>query len=606
MEECFARRPGSRSLIPAVGFLIVLGIPAAGQEPSALQERVAPFWRIGAGFETRLRINNTQATPRNVHFDVYDANGRRVPARDLTLAPLETLEVDLADLTGGRGGFGQIALVHDGQPLEVAAHVMIMHRARGLVFDEHFQLRSQFLGSRLAGTSDLGVFPAASLLVVANTSQERRWVTIQAVCGRRRGSVSLSLNPRHTQLLHLAELFREPEGPGRHPNDTAVAIEVEHDGARGEVLVQGLLIGPDGLGANLRLADRAKLISRRALSPVLRLHSGQRPRLALYNLGAAALSVTPVVHYRLGETEGRLPLAPLGLAGGAVRGEDLTAALGALAAGSQDLGLSLEHDGAPGSLVGELVLMDPDSRSVVPATPKDTEGESSVGMTFAWRLEDGATTVIALANPSAEEEIAFHLFLFFDGKSYTWDRGEFLKPGEVKHIDIRRLRDEQVPGQGGVLLPPDVMAGQAKAIVQNTVGERHTILGQAISVGPQGPVTGSLGCGLCPPDPEYVTLSPLSFTGNVGTSQQIYPWIHWSDETSQVVTSPGKIDWYPGNPSVATVSEAVSNFRVQFQGPGTTVIDAEMPYYCHYQYDSSRGGVSASTSCRPRPSRWRR
>jgi hypothetical protein len=255
---------------------------------------------------------------------------------------------------------------------------MIMHRARGLVFDEHFQLRSQFLGSRLVGASDLGVFPAASLLAVANTSQELRRVTIQAVSGRRRGSASLSLEPRHTRLLPLAEVFQEPEAPGRHPNDTAVGIEVEHDGARGEVLVQGLLIGPAGLGANLRLADRAKLVSRRALSPVLRLHSRQRPRLALYNLGTAALSVTPVVHYRVGEAEGRLPLAPLGLAGGAVRGEDLTAALAALPAGSEDLGLSLEHDGAPGSLVAELLLVDPDSRSVVTATPKDVEGESSV------------------------------------------------------------------------------------------------------------------------------------------------------------------------------------------------------------------------------------
>jgi hypothetical protein len=70
-----------------------------------------------------------------------------------------------------------------------------------------------------------------------------------------------------------------------------------------------------------------------------------------------------------------------------VWGEDLTAELAVLPAESQDLGLSLQHDGAQGSLVAELLLVDPDSRSVVPATPKDVEGESSAGMTFAWRLE---------------------------------------------------------------------------------------------------------------------------------------------------------------------------------------------------------------------------
>ncbi len=250
MRKCFTRLFVPRSLILAFASLIVLSITAAGQEPDGLLERVAPFWRIGAGFETRLMINNTQAAPRNVRLDVYDADGRRIPARDLTLAPLESIELDLSDLTGGRAGFGQIALRHDGRPLEVAAHVMVMHSARGLVFDEHSQLRSQFLGSKLIGTSDLGVFPAASLLVVANTSGERRKVTIHAVAARHRGSASLTLGPRQTELTPLARLFREPEADELRRTDTAIAIEVEHDGDRGEVLVQGLLMGSHGMAAN--------------------------------------------------------------------------------------------------------------------------------------------------------------------------------------------------------------------------------------------------------------------------------------------------------------------------------------------------------------------
>jgi hypothetical protein len=182
--------------------------------------------------------------------------------------------------------------------------------------------------------------------------------------------------------------------------------------------------------------------------------------------------------------------------------------LAALPPGAQDLGLSLEHDGAPGSLVAELLMIDPGGGAVVQATPKDAEGEGSVGMTFAWRLHDTATTVIALANPSADKEIPVQLILFFDGKTYALDGGGFLQPGEVKHIDIRRLRDEQIPGQGGALLPPDVMMGQAKAIVRNEPGQNDKIIGQAISVGAHGPAAGSLGCAFCPPDPSHVVLSP--------------------------------------------------------------------------------------------------
>lgn len=581
-------------LIRAMATSITLGMLALAQESDSLLERVAPFWRIGAGFETRLMLNNTQAAPRVVRFEVFDSDGRRVPARELTLGPLESTEVDLGDLTGGRNGSGQISLRHDGRPLEVAAHVMVMHRGRGLVFDEHFQMRSQFLGSRLVGTSDLGVNSAASLLVVANTGGERRRVTIQAVSGRRRGTTNLTLGPHETQTIPFGALFREPETAGRNPNDTAVAIEVEHDGARGEVLVQGLLMGPQGLAANMRFADRAKLVSRRALSPVLRLHPGQRSRLALYNLGPAPLSVSPVVRYRAGKFVGRLPLAPLALAAREVRGDELTSALAALPPGAQDLGLSLEYEGAAGSLVAEVLMIDPRSGNVVPASPKDVEGEGSVGMTFAWRLHDTASTVIALANPSADKEIPVQLILFFDGKTYALDGGGSLLPGEVKHFDIRRLRDEQVPGQGGVLIPPGVMKGQAKAIVRNELGQNYKILGQAISVGTEGPSVGSLGCALCPPDPSHVVLSPGSFTGNVGTNQQIYPWIYWSDQSSFINENPYAIDWYPANSSVATVAEAWSNFRVQFLSPGTTSIDATMPYECHYEYDWFEGGCVCS------------
>jgi hypothetical protein len=61
-------------LIRAVATSITLGMLALAQESDSLLERVAPFWRIGAGFETRLMLNNTQAAPRIVRFEVFDSN----------------------------------------------------------------------------------------------------------------------------------------------------------------------------------------------------------------------------------------------------------------------------------------------------------------------------------------------------------------------------------------------------------------------------------------------------------------------------------------------------------------------------------------------------
>ncbi len=125
-----------------------------------------------------------------------------------------------------------------------------------------------------------------------------------AAAAGRRAALEFEIGPRETRLLGPAELFREP-GPGWEGlTDTAVGIEVEHDGAPGEVLVQGLMMTPEGLAANLRLADRAKLVSNRALSPALRLGPEQRSRLALFNLGGIPLRVAPEVHYRVGAGPG--------------------------------------------------------------------------------------------------------------------------------------------------------------------------------------------------------------------------------------------------------------------------------------------------------------
>ena len=114
------------------------------------------------------------------------------------------------------------------------------------------------------------------------------------------------------------------------------------------------------------------------------------------------------------------------------------------------------------------------------------------------------------------------------GETYTYDEGKTLRPGEVKHVDLRRLRDEQIPGENEVTLPPDLTSGQVKAQIHNDAGENLKLVGQAVLTDPGGRAA-AMSCPVCPPDPHSLSLSPSSFTGNIGTSQQIFPRIHWAD-----------------------------------------------------------------------------
>ncbi len=591
MRKClFDCAMRSKTFLSAVGFGLMLSISADGQTLYALQERVAPLWRVDSDFETRLMINNTRSQPRIVHLDVYDASGRLHPIPPLTLAPLESIDINLRESLRGRGGFGQISLRHDGQPLDVAGHVMIMHRRRPLVFDEHFRMRSQLRGNRLVGVSDLGTLPSESLLALSNTCDRSRQIRLRLRLANRSVARSLTIGPRQVRLLAFHEILGKFENGDRGLEPTVLTIEAEHDGNRGEVLVQGLLMDRAGMGGSLRIADHARLVSRRAVSPALRPDPSLEPRLALFNSGTSEVVVTPVLHFKVGDVAQQLALAPISLSVGAARSEEFSAEVGNLPPESRDLGLWLEYEGAPGSVVAELLLTSRENSALIAATPKDPVGEGEQGMTFAWRLSDrDDTTLITLANPSVEHDIECHLVLFFEGGTYTWDGPNILRSGDVIYVDIKRLRDEQIPGQGGVLLPWAASTGQAKVVVRNSPEQAFRVIGQAIQMGSGAVHRGSLGCTLCQPDPSHVTLSPLTFTGNVGSNQQIYPWIHWSDGSSFINTNPYAIDWDLGSTSVANISEAWYNFRVQFQGPGTTTVDAEMPNECHYEYDDYYG-----------------
>ena len=66
-----------------------------------------------------------------------------------------------------------------------------------------------------------------------------------------------------------------------------------------------------------------------------------------------------------------------------VHGQDLSAAVGLLPSGVRDLGLSLEHSGVRGSLVSELLVVPAGTGSVAQATPKDSQGEGAVRLSFA-------------------------------------------------------------------------------------------------------------------------------------------------------------------------------------------------------------------------------
>jgi hypothetical protein len=155
--------------------------------------------------------------------------------------------------------------------------------------------------------------------------------------------------------------------------------------------------------------------------------------------------------------------------------------------------------------VADLVLVSEDGSEVIQVSPRDAVGEAYGGFNYPWRIGAEATTVIVVMNPSRVEEVNFSLFLFFGSESYTYEGGR-LRPGEVRQVDIRTLRDRRVPDQFGRLLPRGVSAGQAKLVVHGVAGreESQRILGEAILVDGHRGIRATMACPNCVSEPVRV------------------------------------------------------------------------------------------------------
>lgn len=455
----------------------------------------APFWRIGGGFESSLVMNNSLSRPLDVNLLVYNNMGRVLPTQALRLEPLASVDLNLGELIGVRNGFGNIALRHSGNPLDVAAQVVIRHLGSGLTFNAGLLLKSQYMSSRLEGVADLGSSPSNSLFAFTNTTDATRTAQVNVKLAELSRAFEVRLGPHETRLLSLAELLEGRLGrlpDAARPGATAVGLSVEHDGGRGDVLVHGLMIAPPALGTNMHITDPAGLKSNRLLAPALRLTAAQRPLLALRDLGRAGVEVVPTIHYKVGESYLRQQLSAIRVPPSGIVGLDLSDQLASLPPQSHDMGLGLQHSGNPGALLAELLLVDSNKHAVVQATPKDTVGQGTVGMSFAWRLDGDSNTVITVANPSATDEVMFCVFIIHEDKSYTYtEKGKFLKPGQVMHVDIRHIRDQQIRGEGDATIPRDAVSGQAQAVIHNeSGGPNYKFIGQAIHIDSGGKTTG--------------------------------------------------------------------------------------------------------------------
>jgi hypothetical protein len=144
--------------------------------------------------------------------------------------------------------------------------------------------------------------------------------------------------------------------------------------------------------------------------------------------------------------------------GGAVHA-DLSQEMQGLPVGAADIGLIIEHY-KEGGLLADVLLVDGSGSGVYQVSPKGYAGHPHNDHSFPFRLDGALNTIITIANPSETEDILYSINLYYEGKVYGV-KTDPLRPGEVRNVNIKELRDQQIEGALHELLPANVTGGQA-------------------------------------------------------------------------------------------------------------------------------------------------
>jgi hypothetical protein len=121
--------------------------------------------------------------------------------------------------------------------------------------------------------------------------------------------------------------------------------------------------------------------------------------------------------------------------------------------------LEVEYDGSPGSVIVASHSVSTDGNQVFRVPMWDPLGQRSPTGGYPWRIEGTSVTETYIKNITDLEEQYVAFLLWENGGQYMIGL-KTIAPHETIHIDVKQLRDEQIPDERGRTIPLNISSGQ--------------------------------------------------------------------------------------------------------------------------------------------------
>lgn len=476
--------------------------PTCGGEEDKPHTLAASYYSVKNGLNATLMLNNKGPKPLEVKPTLYSLDGQVLDLLPVVVEGNSSREIDIREFGIANTGFeeGSLQLFHHGKDLVLGAQVKLINLQQSLIFEEKLlEIATEIGARRLEGLWYLPTPKTRVHLILSNTSAETipATIRIEGIAPKQIDPLAITLNPHETRVLDAAHDITENLG-GTLKN--IGGITVEHSNSAGSLLARILIEDADtGYSSSLRFYDSQKAKSTKLQGAGLRIGEieGERltPLIVARNVGDSPTTITGRIPYTKTNGEmGAVALPALRLTPGEIKMiQTVALKRSGIESSVVTAGLEFEYTGNPGSVImsAQSMTKNGDLSFTVPMWDILAQRSSTGG--YPWIVEGDSSTVVYIKNVTSNSQ-KYTLELSFTGGVYSLGLN-LVEAGQTVTLDIRKLRDDQVPDARGQTVPVEATRGQVHWSLNGS--DSRALIGRSEQVDVRNGLSSSYACQNC-------------------------------------------------------------------------------------------------------------
>jgi hypothetical protein len=442
--------------------------PSTTPTPPIPHTLVGSYYTLENNINAKLLLNNKGSAQLEVQPTLYNAQGQEISIPSVTVEPQSFRFIDLSEwaaLGGESFRSGNIKLFHYGKDLVLGAQIYLTDDARSLSFEEKLTELGKFNSQRQEAVWWMPSNQADVRVVLTNTGNTS--LTVTGTLAKKPNHTSpprvMTIAPHSTKAFDLRDEFL---GSNSFLNSDVVALSLEHTGAADALLSRVLVYETnEGYSNVVQFSNPVggKSSEYQGVGFQIENIGSQQfnPVIVARNVGNDAATVTAKVPYtRSNGTKSNITLPALQLSSGEMRTFNVQSIVQRVAQENIKVAsIEVEYSSAPGSVIVASHSYTDDHDQVFRVPMWDPLGQRSPTGGYPWRIEGTSATQTYIKNITDQEEDYVAFLVWENGGMYMIGL-KTLAAHETVNIDVKKLRNQQIPDEKGRIIPLNVSSGQ--------------------------------------------------------------------------------------------------------------------------------------------------